>query len=286
MPESAVEVSRHLLDFGVSDAKLVAEFAPLLVKLGLAKEAFRLQGGVESPETQTRLLALAADQAVLHPERSERSSVEFPDASLIRQAIEALYAEDEAAALGLVRDIARNSPLSDWKLLVRGLAAFYRGDQEETQANWNRLDPDRAPIRIARHLQNLHDSRSEAKAGGPDLEKIENLVFGESILPRIRELNTLVVENRWADVLRRIIPLRHSLRAVDIRLDEKLTSGLLAPLLDHANHLRLHHGDATASRVHTALPRRWPLTPPGTGSGLCAGKNKAHSRRSITGAST
>ena len=98
MPESAVEVSRHLLDFGVSDATLVAEFAPLLVKLGLAKEAFRLQGGGESSETQTRLLALAADQAVLHPERSERSSVEFPDASLIRQAIERCYAGDEAAA--------------------------------------------------------------------------------------------------------------------------------------------------------------------------------------------
>ena len=37
MPESAVEVSRHLLEFGVTDAKLVEEFAPLLVKLGLAR---------------------------------------------------------------------------------------------------------------------------------------------------------------------------------------------------------------------------------------------------------
>ena len=134
-----------------------------------------------------------------------------------------------------MRDLARNSPLSDWKLFVRGLAAYYRGDQEETQANWNRLDPDRAPIRIARQLQNLRESRSGEKAGGPGLDKIESLVFGEPILHRIRDLNKLVVENRWADAFRRIVSLRLSLRAVDIRLDEKLTSGLLAPLLDHAN---------------------------------------------------
>jgi len=244
MPASAVEVSRHLLDFGVTDAKLVEEFSPLLVKLGLAQDAFRIQGRLESPESQSRLLLLAADQAVLHPERSQRSSPEVQEAALVRQALEALYAGDEATALGLVRDIARSSPVSEWKLLVRGLAAFYRGDQAETQANWSRLDPERAPLRIASHLQKLQQGQSERDAGGPgsDFAELEGLVYGERILPRLRELSDLVAKNRWVDVLRRITSLRLSLRAVDPRLAEKLTSSLLAPLLDHATSLNYASG--------------------------------------------
>jgi tetratricopeptide (TPR) repeat protein len=245
MPASAVEVSRHLLDFGVTDAKLVEDFSPLLVKLGLAQDAFRIQGRLESPESQSRLLLLAADQAVLHPERSHRSSPEVQEAALVRQALEALYAGDEATALGLVRDIARSSPVSEWKLLVRGLAAFYRGDHGETQANWNRLDPERAPLRIARHLQDLHQGQSEKDAGGTDFEELEGLVYGERILPRLRELSVLVANNRWVDVLRRTTSLRLSLRTVDPRLAEKLTSSLLTPLLDHATSL----GYASGTRL-------------------------------------
>ena len=234
MPESAVEVSRHLLEFGVTDAKLVEEFAPLLVKLGLAQDAYRIQGRLESPASQNRLQQIAADQAVLHPERSHRSSPQIPDAALVRQALEALSAGDDASALSLVRDIARTSPLSEWKLLVRGLSAFYKGDHEEARANWSRLDPERAPKRIADNLQNLREASSEKNASVPDFDKLEKLVYGEPILPRLRELSELVARNRWADALRRITALRLGLRAVDLRLDEKLTSSLLEPLLIHA----------------------------------------------------
>jgi len=262
MPASAVEVSRHLLDFGVTDAKLVEDFSPLLVKLGLAQDAFRIQGRLESPESQSRLVQLVADQAILHPERSHRSSPEVQEAALVRQALEALYAGDEAKALGLVRDISRSSPVSEWKLLVRGLAAFYRGDHGETQANWSRLDPERAPLRIARQLQNLHQGQSEKDAGGPDLGELEGLVYGERILPRLRELSDLVAKDRWVDVLRRITSLRLSLRAVDPRLAEKLTSCLLAPLLEHATSLDYTSGtrllrEFTQVAEPLAIDPRW-----------------------------
>jgi len=270
MVGSAVEVARHLLDFGVTDAKLVEDFPPLLVRLGLAQDAFRIQGRLESPESQDRLVLLAADQAVLHPERSRPPSPEIgQEAALVRQALEAIHAADEAAALGLVRDIARSSPLSEWKLLVRGLAAFYRGDHGECQANWNRLDPGRAPLRIARHLQNLQQDQSERDGGLSDFEKLETLVYGERILPRLRELSDLVAKNRWADVLRRITSLRISLSAVAPRLAEKLTSSLLAPLLEHATSLDYASGtrllrEFTQVAVPLAIDpgwnRLWALT--------------------------
>ena len=237
MPESAVEVSRHLLEFGVTDARLVEEFAPLLVKLGLAKDAFRIQGHLESPQFQSRLLLLAADQAVLHSERSRGSSPEVQEAAVVRQALEALYAGDDTKALELVRNISRSSAVSEWKLLVRGLAAFYRGDQDETKANWSRLDPQRAPMRIAAHLHNLHQGHTAKDAEGPDLEKLERLAYGEPILSRLRELSDLVTKNRWADAMRRITALRLSIRAVDPRLAEKLTSSLLAPLIEYVTSI-------------------------------------------------
>src|SRR5271166_4856009 len=263
MPASAVEVSRHLLDFGVTDAKLVEDFSPLLVKLGLAQDAFRIQGRLESPQSQSRLVLLAADQAVLHPERSQPSSPEVGQkATLVRQALEALYAGDEATALGLVRDIARSSPLSEWKLLVRGLAAFYRGDHGETEANWSRLDAERVSQRIARHLQKLQQGQSQKDAGEAGIAGLESLVYGERILPRLRELSDLVAKARWVDVLRRITSLRLGLRDVDPRLAEKLTSCLLAPLLEHATSLDYETGtrvlrEFTQVAEPLALDPRW-----------------------------
>jgi len=263
MPGSAVELSRHLLDFGVTDAKLVEDFPPLLVKLGLARDAFRIQSRLESPESHSRLTLLMADQAVLHPERSQPCSPEVgQEAALARQALEALYAADEATALGLVRDIARSSPLSEWKLLVRGLAAFYRRDHDETQANWGRLDPDRAPQRIARHLQKLQQDQPQKEAGEAVFAELEGLVYGERILPRLRELCELVAKGRWVDVIRRITSLRISLREVDHRLAEKLTSCLLGPLLEHATSLDYESGtrllrEFTQVAEPLAIDPRW-----------------------------
>ena len=164
--------------------------------------------------------------------------------------LEALYAGDEATALGLVRDIARSSPVSEWKLLVRGLAAFYRGDHGETQANWSRLDPERAPLRIARQSAKPPPRPIGEGRRGTDFAELEGLVYGERILPRLRELSDLVAKNRWVDVLRRITSLRLSLRAVDPRLAEKLTSSLLAPLLDACDLPRLRFGNPAAPGVH------------------------------------
>ena len=245
MVSSAAEVAQHLLDFGVTEAKLLESLPPFLVKVGLAKDAFRIegQGKSDSAPAPSRLVLLAADQAVLHPERSQPPSPEIgQEAALIRQAIEALQTSNEGLALGLVRDISRSSPLADWKLLIRGLAAFYRGEHDETQANWSRLDPERAPLRIARQVQKLQLGQLDQELSGPALEKLESLVFGESILPRLSELSDLVAKDRWPDVIRRIPSLRQSLHSIDPRLAERLTTCLIAPLLERATCLNCRSG--------------------------------------------
>lgn len=242
---SAVEVAQHLLEFGVTDTKLREELPPFLVKVGLAKDAFRVLGQTDpdAAPAQNRLLLLAADQAVLHPERVQSPSPELgQEAAKVRQAIESLYTADEATALGLVRDISRISPLADWKLLVRGLAAFYRGDDEETQANWSRLDQERAAIKIARQLQKLRDGQPDQAGDASTLQKLENLVFQEPILARLRELGELVAKDHWPDAVRRIGPLRISLGRIDHRLAERLTASLIEPLLDRTTCITCKSG--------------------------------------------
>jgi len=55
-------------------------------------------------------------------------------------------------AIAKLKDIARSSPFSDWRLFVRGLHAFYAGDVEMARQNWSKLDLTRRPARIASTL--------------------------------------------------------------------------------------------------------------------------------------
>ena len=125
--------------------------------------------------------------------------------------------------------VARRSPSGNCS--CAGLAAFYRGDAAEAQANWDRLDADRAPFRIVKRLRDLEAAKPTGAGSGANLEALENMVFGESILARFSELNRLVSKQQWVDILRRIPALRVSLLRVDPRLAAELTGALIGPLV-------------------------------------------------------
>ena len=74
MPASAVEVARHLIDFGVTPSGWVDELIGLLISLGLNQDAFTLQERFGSPEKKERLLFSAADEAVIHADRQKDST--------------------------------------------------------------------------------------------------------------------------------------------------------------------------------------------------------------------
>ena len=133
MPDSAVEVARHLLELGLTSTEWADEFVRFLMDLGLCDEAFQIQERSGSPELKDQLVLLAADQAVLHPERMQDIPAEtVREASLIRESLEKIGAGDLEAGLALLRDVPRSSALSDWKFFARGLAAHYQGKAEES----------------------------------------------------------------------------------------------------------------------------------------------------------
>lgn len=64
---------------------------------------------------------------------------------------------NEEAALGLA-DIPRKSPMSEWRMLVRGMQHWFSDDVDAAVKAWSRLDPTRRPARIACALElALHD---------------------------------------------------------------------------------------------------------------------------------
>ncbi len=213
MPASAIEVARHLLDFGVTPGDWVDDFIGLLMQLGLNKDALAIQERYGSPEKKDLLVVMAADEAVIHAERQKDASPAIVrDAALIRQSLERLQAKDDAGALQLLRDLPRSSVLSEWKFFVRGLAAHYRGEADEAKANWNRLDPGRKAFPITQRLLRLRES-SGAQAGVTNVKALETLAFGEPVLDRLRQLCGLAASHDWDQVIRLLGPLRISLTA-------------------------------------------------------------------------
>jgi tetratricopeptide (TPR) repeat protein len=238
MPTGAREVAQHLLDFGVTDPALVEPVVRLLTALGMPRSALALQGRLESPEERDRLARQELDLAVLHPDRFLDVPKETHDgAALVRGALEALQGGDEARALETLRDVARSSPLSDWKLFVRGMAAFSRRQSDEARANWDRLDPDRAAARIAQSLLALSLSETDASASSLKLVALERQVFGEPILDKVELLKKALAQSDWEGALRQVAWLRPRLRRIDRKLAERLTLVLFQPLISAVEDL-------------------------------------------------
>jgi len=243
MRDSALEVSQHLLEFGVTASDWVHEFVRLLMSLGLGKQAFQLQERLGTPDLKDQLVGIAADQAVVHPERVAEIAPELArDANLVRQSLTQLQAGDEAGALMVLRDLARSSPLSEWKFFVRGMAAFYRGDAAEMQVNWDRLDADRTAFRIAQRLRRLTQADA-SKTDESNLEAMETLAFGEPVLARLRQVCSLAANQEWEKLFRLLGPLSQTLRRIDQKLAERLTQLLFGSVMKEATSLHLAAGE-------------------------------------------
>ena len=71
------------------------------------------------------------------------------DFDRIRTAFVHLEAGNDDAVREAIQGIGLQSPLLEWKVLLRGLVAYYRNDDERALDNWQRLNRERLPARLA-----------------------------------------------------------------------------------------------------------------------------------------
>ncbi|MBS0263339.1 MAG: hypothetical protein JSS02_15460 [Planctomycetes bacterium] len=248
MHSTAAEVAGNLLETGVRNPEILRDLLRLLPALGLGTQAFTLAGRVDSPQLQQELTARTADQAVLHPEKNRSLSSELlQGAAQVRSALQALDAGQETQAFELLKDVARQSPFADWRLFVRGLAAFRRGDFPSATANWDRLDPQRSPHRIATRLRAIEQAKTapaDQMVTGVDLQALEKQVFGEPVLARLAQIDEAVREGDWGLIMRLLPGLRHTLRRVDVTFAQRLTEILVQPLADALPEYETNEFDA------------------------------------------
>ena len=226
---------------------------------------------------------MAADEAVIHPERQKDASPEIArDAALIREALERLHVNDAAGASQLLRDLPRSSVLSEWKFFVRGLAAYYRGEMDDAKANWSRLDTRRKAFPITQRLLELKETRGNGQADGVKLKALETLAFGEPVLDRLRQLCLVTAEKDWDQVNRLLGPLKIALSRIDPSLAERLTGAVIGSVIKDAEDLDLDDAERLVHGFHASGPPagvRPPLEPAvGHALGRPAGRRERRAR--------
>ena len=205
--------AQELLAMGVSEPDVQQGLPELLLAVGLYDQA--VKGGKiggAGQEAEPAVLARAADRAVADPASAPASLAGIREgAAMVRKALDALHAGDEAASLAALGEVPRNSPFAQWKFFVRGLAAYYRRDDEAMRANWDRLTPDRFAARLAAPLRRLADPAaaiddSAAAAGSNDdfrqaIRVLESDVFGGPMVWYLESLQKSLREDRWREAV-------------------------------------------------------------------------------------
>jgi tetratricopeptide (TPR) repeat protein len=191
----------ELTELGITSPEVQAQLPRLRILIGLT-EAGTAGDAASLWEANPELLIELADRAVFHRQQVPDKYVEIHgDCQRIRAALEAVERGNDAAAMEQLNDISRRSPCADWKLFVRGLAAFYQGDAERAHANWDRLEPKRPAFRIAQTLL-VHSGQLAAESAAFNvangLRRLEYALEGDPVWEQLKVMGEHFQADHWS----------------------------------------------------------------------------------------
>ncbi|MDR2706662.1 MAG: hypothetical protein LBC02_12855, partial [Planctomycetaceae bacterium] len=145
------ELFRLVKNPNVDCIEIQNEFPPIFRALGLnSLLPEHLRQDMNSPEVQLELV----DRFLVYGEDSSDLQSDIREqAVLIRQAFEKIEAKFDDEALELLRPISFHSPLSEWRLFIRGLISYYHKNDEKADESWKRLSNSRPPYRMVIQLR-------------------------------------------------------------------------------------------------------------------------------------
>jgi tetratricopeptide (TPR) repeat protein len=182
---------------GLLDANpgLLLPLAEELAACGEARQALTLvQHAPDSPARQ-RVLARAADSAVQLEVNGQSLLLQEMrgDFDRVMQAFTRLHAGEDEAAREALRQISLRSPFLEWKLLLRGLQAYYQKDDARAIENWQRLTPERLPARVVAPLRARIDPAyrlAQPPAAQTALRQQADRLQDPGLAPQLRTLQT------------------------------------------------------------------------------------------------
>ncbi len=159
--DQSAEAIKLLMTVATDVRDTPEQFVPYINELLLAGDwqtAERLSGLMTDVGIQGQLAPLRVDAAVLcgDANRARLPDSLAPYAQCVWQALADWEQGNDTAANDVVADLPEHLPWRDWKVLIRGLTAFYN-DQPSALEWWRQLDAKRAPAAIAAPLRGQID---------------------------------------------------------------------------------------------------------------------------------
>jgi hypothetical protein len=139
---------------------------------------------------------------------------------VVLQASNQIEKGEDEAALATLQQLGLRSPFLEWKLFLRGLQAYYHNDDTRAVENWQRLDVQRLPARLAAPLRFQFDTAFRAAqqpATQAVLQRQIEASDSSGLVQRLRELQrqmdnkySLATAFRQAETLLPLLRAQHS----------------------------------------------------------------------------
>ncbi|HEX5272981.1 MAG TPA: hypothetical protein VFW33_20935 [Gemmataceae bacterium] len=188
-----------------------------------------------SPDSPARgrVLAHAADAALSGPSGGDKAALPpelHADFDRVTTAFAQVEAGQDEAVRGTIQAIGLRSPFLEWKVLLRGLIAYYQNDDARALDNWSRLAPDRLPARLAAPLRYLIDEgyrAAQAPEAQAALRKQADRLQGDGLVERLRGVQKALADQRsLANAFRLAEGVLPALRQQSPALAERLAACL------------------------------------------------------------
>jgi tetratricopeptide (TPR) repeat protein len=171
------------------------QVAAEMARAGGAARALALVERVPEAASAGRIRGFAADAAVEEPSAIRPVLPPPLQAELdsILQASRQLETGDDEGARTTLQAIGLRSPFLEWKLLLRGLQAYYQNDDPRAVENWQRLDPERLPARLAAPFRFLIDPpfrASQPASTQASIQRQLDAVQSSTLSAQLRALRT------------------------------------------------------------------------------------------------
>lgn len=213
--KDATTVFSNAIDMGGAP-EFLARLAEHLAACGAAPQALKLQQ--QLPETaRGKILGNLADSAVRQGTAGKASLPADLHApfDLILQAFTQAEQDRDDDARAALQGIGLQSPFLEWKLLLRGLLAWYANDDARALENWQRLDQERLPWRIAAPFRAGLDAAfrdAQSQATQQALRQLADRAAGSGLVRPLQVVQDLVAKEQIAQALRQVQPLAPALR--------------------------------------------------------------------------
>ncbi len=179
-PMEAMTVFQNTAKLG-GPSEFRQTLAESLAKVGSIAQALEIARAAEDASGIQKILGHAADFFITRPPSAPQPELP-PDFVAGKEAIRKAFefseqGKDEEARTQL-QSIGLASPFLEWKILLRGLLAYYQNDNAKAIENWQRLDPNRLPYKMASIPRCQIDSAYRT-AQTPEAQKVIDRKLGQ-----------------------------------------------------------------------------------------------------------